>query len=414
MLTGCTGLIGQYLLHELLSAGRPLAVLVRSNKNESATERVNGILNQWERRHSCTLPRPRVIEANLHEPRLGVSAADQLWIAAHCDQVVHNAANVTFQGSGQDGEPWLTNVNGTKHIIELCKALDIRQFIYMSTAYVSGDRTGTIRENELDLGQSFQSTYEHSKFTAEKMLHSAGFEKLTVCRPGSVVGDSRTAFTSTYHGLYLYVQFTWLAQQRAAGSKKHLWQHPVRLAQDGSETHHLVPLEWAAQAASRIIQNKALHGQTYHLTPQNPITARELERALSSYFNYEGVRFVKPEDMGHEEPSETETLFYASLKGAEHRYLAGDAVIDCSNTLSALPDLPCPTLDQETLEKLFHYAVTERFGRLKKRRHQKGDKSNSEPIGLIPVINSVPNSLVVNSTLPPSIKLDLSRMALTF
>ena len=46
LLTGVTGLVGQYLLKDLLIAGFPVAVLVRPNKKESATQRMDSIMQR--------------------------------------------------------------------------------------------------------------------------------------------------------------------------------------------------------------------------------------------------------------------------------------------------------------------------------------------------------------------------------
>ena len=48
-LTGATGLLGSYLVRDLLRAGVELAVLVRSTRFESARQRVDGIVTRWER-----------------------------------------------------------------------------------------------------------------------------------------------------------------------------------------------------------------------------------------------------------------------------------------------------------------------------------------------------------------------------
>lgn len=51
------------------------------------------------------------------------------------------------------------NIEGTANVLALAERLR-SPICYLSTAYVAGDRDGTIYENEIDLGQKFHNTYE--------------------------------------------------------------------------------------------------------------------------------------------------------------------------------------------------------------------------------------------------------------
>ena len=48
LLTGATGLVGRYLLRDLLMRGQRVAVLVRPSKRQTAQQRVAGICQRWE------------------------------------------------------------------------------------------------------------------------------------------------------------------------------------------------------------------------------------------------------------------------------------------------------------------------------------------------------------------------------
>ena len=101
--------------------------------------RVESVLARVEKANGRILPRPVVIEGNLTRPGLGIDAADVRWIGRHCDAVLHNAANLTFEGVAP-GEPWLSNVQGTRELLQLCRATGVRRFHHISTAYVCGRR----------------------------------------------------------------------------------------------------------------------------------------------------------------------------------------------------------------------------------------------------------------------------------
>ena len=71
LLTGATGLVGRYLLRDLLAEDVPVAVLCRSNRMESAAQRIEALMQRWERLAGRSLPRPVVLEADLRQPAAG-------------------------------------------------------------------------------------------------------------------------------------------------------------------------------------------------------------------------------------------------------------------------------------------------------------------------------------------------------
>jgi thioester reductase-like protein len=126
--------LGAYLLRDNLRHGRRLAVLCRPSRNESARQRVESVMARWERETGEILPRPVVFEGNLHRPNLDLSPGSLRWIARHCDSMIHNAASLAFEGSDPQGEPWLTNLQGTQHVLDVCRITGIRNFHHVSTA----------------------------------------------------------------------------------------------------------------------------------------------------------------------------------------------------------------------------------------------------------------------------------------
>src|SRR5262247_3113385 len=104
LLTGATGLLGRYLLRNLLLADVPVAVLVRGSRRQSAEDRVEALMGTWEDLLQRDMPRPQVLEGDICEPSLGLTAAAKQWIDDHCDSVLHNAASLSFIATSEDGE----------------------------------------------------------------------------------------------------------------------------------------------------------------------------------------------------------------------------------------------------------------------------------------------------------------------
>jgi thioester reductase-like protein len=368
LLSGASGLVGQYLLRDLLLEGQPVAVVIRSQGKKSAEQRLEQILDYWERDTNKSLPRPKCLEGDIGQEDLGLSKEDRAWVADHCRSIIHNAASLTFFGKDRDQEPWLSNYTGTAHVLDFCRRARVREMHYMSTAYVCGRRTGVIRENEFECGQEFRNDYEECKFEAEKLVRAANFfDQLTVYRPAVIVGDSHTGYTATYHGLYSYLQFVWLMVRMLPHDDDDRIYYPCRLTLTGEERRNLIPVDWVSAVTSHIFLNPSLHGQTYHLTPLEQVTARESHDAMMRYFNFYGPTFVGPGELDPASMNDYEKMFYEYVS-RYMEYWSVEPVFDCSHTLAAAPDLPCPTIDAACWQRLIDYAVQDRFGKRRDKR----------------------------------------------
>jgi len=366
-LTGATGLVGRYLVRDLLLDGHRLALLVRPSQKQSARERGEVLLQMWERELDCSLPRPICLEGDVTEPGCGLSSAACRWAAEHCDRVIHNAAVLTFN-TDQAGEPWRTNVEGTRNLLQLCKKLKLHDLHYVSTAYVCGLREGRILENELDKGQKFRNDYEVSKFQAEQMVRQADFlDCLTVYRPAVIAGDSRTGYTSTYHALYLYLKLVAVMLQNEQPDANGMRETAIRLKATGDEARNIVPVDWVSAVMCRLFNTPAAEGGTYHLAPRAPLTTREFIDFTSSYFKTEGVQYVSPDTVLDADGTDFEKYAYAN-SSIYQSYATTDPTFDTTNLRKFTADLPCPKLDEAMLHRFAKYGEQDRWG---KRRPEK-------------------------------------------
>ena len=366
LLTGATGLIGRYLLRDLLSVGENLCVLVRPGKKESAAQRVEQILQMWEADLGRSLPRPHVIAGEVTQPGLGLSAEARNWVATNCSSVLHNTAIREFYGSDRNGEPWLTNFTGTQNLLEFCRDAKLRTMHYVSTAYVSGDRPGPILEDEFACGQGFRNDYEDSKFQAEQAVRESGlFDELTVYRPAVVAGDSQTGYTSTYHGLYLYLRLIAMMMTTKDPDADGVRRFRARWNCTGREFRNIVPVDWVAAAMCRLFLTPAAHGSTYHLAPRNPITLQQLVDYIGSYYNSEGIEFLGDQKLSPEQMSEMEREGYAAISIYES-YLTTDPKFDTRNTDKFTADMPCPDIDEAMMHRFIRYGEDDRWGKRKK------------------------------------------------
>lgn len=361
MLTGGTGLLGSYLIRDLLLDGCDLAVVARGERRSTAADRIEAIVGYWEDLLGKRLGRPTVLEGDLHAPCCGLDAGSLRWVREHCDAVLHNAASLTFRGPDRDQEPWKSNVTGTMNVLDVAREGGIRHFHHVSTAYVCGLRTDVVREDDLDVGQEFGNDYERSKVEAEQFVRAAAhLDTVTVLRPSIIVGDSRTGFTSTYHGFYVILRLghtliphvPWGIVSREAlvqgfGVKE-------------SDTKNLVPVDWVSAAIAHVVQTPAARGRTYHLTNPRPVPVDTIARTVE-----ESVRATLPEVPEPQERQDA-TWLAENLRDqmdVYRTYLRDDPVFDRAHVEAVAPHLPCPDLDEATLRKMSEFAIAHGFGR---------------------------------------------------
>lgn len=361
LLTGATGLLGRYLLRDLLCAGRRVAAVVRQGRRWNAEERIEAAMQTWERTLEQELPRPYVLEGDLQEPGLGFSEDDRAWIAENCSSALHNAASLAFVGADRNGEPWRSNVTGTQSVLDLCRETGIADYHHVSTAYVCGLRQDTIAESDVDVGQELSNDYERSKLEAEQLIRETdAVDRTTVYRPAIIVGDSETGFTTTFHGFYAALRLAYTLRNSVDPSLMEAGNVNLRLTLSGTERKNLVPVDWVSAVMTHVLTHPEYHGRTYHLTPEEPVTTRMIYDALETACNLKGTVVMHGAGTTLENPSEIERLFYDSMQ-VYNAYWRSDPVFDRSNTRAAAPHLPCPVMDEDRLLMLAKAAIEQSF-----------------------------------------------------
>ncbi|MDR2756344.1 MAG: SDR family oxidoreductase [Planctomycetaceae bacterium] len=359
-LTGSTGLLGSYILGNLLRKDYQLVVLVRPSKRLSAEQRIDKIVTNWEHEYNESLSRPLVISGDLSNK--GWYHGHRDWFAQHCQSVIHCAASLVFYGAAND-EPWRSNIEGTWSILELCRETGIENLHYFSTAYVAGS-SKQFYEHEIDIGQILRNDYEQSKFNAEKMVRAAEYLKhLTVYRPSIVVGDSRTAFTTTFHGFYAVLKLAHTLVRRLPLGSTNGRNLLSALGMNGTEHKNFVPVDWVAGIFEHIFSNPNYHGQTYHLTSPEPPLATDFVDVVQDAVE----TFSTLADKTDPQCANEDWFFRNYLDQIQiyRAYLQDDPQFDSINTQTVAPHLPCPQMNRELMLFLSRYAILSQFGRRK-------------------------------------------------
>ncbi len=359
-LTGAAGLLGSYLLKDLLGSGCRLAVFVRKSRTENARSRIESILRRFENTLRVPLPRPVVLESDLCSEGLGLDSNARRWIADNVDTVIHNAASLEFLHDPKTNEPFRSNIHGTEHLLELVKECSIRKFHQVSTAYVCGLREGLIREGELNCGQTFGNAYEESKMKSETAVRAASFlDSVTVYRPAIIVGDSATGYTPTYHGFYTPLKILYPLLNRGDVTPEGIRAILNAMGLNGRDQKNFVPVDWISKVMTYIVMRPGLHGKCYHLAPGKRTSIDTLCDILVESLGIPKEKQQISLNAGSEK-NLIET--FLSQMNVYRAYWRNDPEFDMSNTYSAAGHIACPEMNEERMRLLMRYAVKSNFG----------------------------------------------------
>jgi nucleoside-diphosphate-sugar epimerase len=265
---------------------------------------------------------------------------------------------MTFR-EDKHGEPFRTNVDGTRSLLELCRTSGIRRFHQVSTAYICGLRQGRILETDIDVGQELGNVYEQSKLAAEKMIREADFlAERTFYRPASVVGDSASGYVTNFHGFYLPLQLAHAMAGRVPVREMNE-RFFAKLGLQGNEGKNLVPVDWLASAIVYLVTHPEHHGRTYHLASPDPVPVVDVQTvirdAIEQYYPKQLAQTISDAEL-----ESLEGLFYEYMS-IYRSHWRDDPKFDLTNTRSALPHLPCPKMSYDVLLRVARYPVERNF-----------------------------------------------------
>jgi len=371
LLTGASGLIGRYLMKDLLLQGHSLVVLSRRKGVYSAKDRIESIIKDWEDRLQRRLVRPHVVEGDIRNPFCGLELENSVGTkkilslprsVGTIDTILHSAASLRFEKDHTGEEPVRSNVEGARNAIALAEALGVSQYHHISTAYVCGKSgSAAVSPSDLEVGQAFQNIYEESKLQAEQLVHQAsGISSKTIYRPSIVVGDSETGFTSTFSTIYSLIRFLRALPEHNAYDIPWILS---RLQLTGNEGKNLVPVDWVSQRIADVINSPELHNQTIHLSSPIKVPGAIIRDAIIEAIEVEDVAWksmATKSNLSQAINAVSDEAFDTYLD-AYRGYLADDPNFTPSRPGPIGFWKDAPVLDRQAMVKLFTYAIRSRF-----------------------------------------------------
>lgn len=251
LLTGGTGFLGTELTARLIRLTDCIVyVLVRAADEPEAYHRLRAAWHHekdlYHKIGTQVLPLP----GDFSEENLKLDHTQYHMLQDTVTLVIHAGAEIGFQKNRQELES--ANITGTEQMLSFAAGIKkLRRFVHISTAYVAGQRSGLVLEDEL-AGTSFSSLYEQSKARAETLVRSSSLP-FSICRPGMIIGDSQSGWVRNFNTIYYILKLMLLGKMRV------LPVHPgTRL--------NLVPGDYVADAVLQISFSEDAEGKTFHLT----------------------------------------------------------------------------------------------------------------------------------------------------
>lgn len=359
LITGATGFLGRYLLKKILeNEDLTPVVLVRGRKDEPVDKRMERVLGYFygSNRVKVILKRIKIVEGEVDRESLGLDKKIRQSLIDEVDEIYHCAAIAAFRIPLETIRK--SNVAGTENVMKFavdCKNKGrLKRINHISTTYVAGTKRGVFYENELDVGQKFNNTYEQSKFEAEIIVQDyrkRGLE-IAVFRPSILTGDSITGKTASFKMLYQPLRFF----------SSELFE---AIPADRNAQFNLIPVDSVAEAIYLIANARGTDNRTFSISNSSTVSAGHFIDVASDFFG-----FIKPELIPLKE-FDLNRLTYVqkNLLDPYIPYFDHNPIFDSSNAKAILSKnkFNYPIVDNGLLTRLFKYCVDSGFIKLRRK-----------------------------------------------
>ena len=330
--TGFPGFIGTRVIRKLIADDSDvrIAALVEPRMADRARTVAAGI----------DAERIEVLPGDIGERGLGLDEPTLGRLRSEITQAYHLAAIYNLAVPLEIAQR--VNVDGTGNVLELCLGCDrLERLNYVSTAYVAGDRHGTVYEHELAFGQGFKNHYESTKFQAELWVHEM-MDRVptTIYRPAIVVGDSKTGETQKFDGPYYLLRT--IARSVSTNT-------PIPQFGASGAPFNVVPVDFVVDALLAGANDPEATGETLHLVDPDPVSACQLLEILSREYAGKGPRYrVPPKLVESSLKLKSVRQLFSGAPSESIRYLNHEVSFDTrrAEDLLARSGVRCPRFEE--------------------------------------------------------------------
>lgn len=366
ILTGATGVLGSHIMYEILELfiktkiDGKLFIIARNKGKNGALDRINELLSS-----SFT---PKIIKdkgiAKLHEyiEIIDTDLAEIQNTISHKIKdayFIHSAGFVNLStDEAQREKIFDENTTITKSIFQLFHPF-IKKFIYIGTAFSSGNRKGLIDNDFHSLGfePEHRNAYENAKFHSENYI-ATECKKIglpfQILRPsvigGKMLGTENQFFISKYMVFYLLAKFFHFTSQRKGD------QENVRFIVNQDTVLNIIPVDYVAKVIVNtferddIEQLNIVHNKSFNMVKGLQLIMKEV-----GYTNFTLIQ----NSIDFTYKNAIEKLYYESIGKHLNPYFTTAANEYDTTLLNSIMEIP--KLDQEAFTNMIKYARLNNF-----------------------------------------------------
>ncbi|MBR8835865.1 MAG: amino acid adenylation domain-containing protein [Stigonema ocellatum SAG 48.90 = DSM 106950] len=360
-LTGATGFVGAFLLHELLlQTNADIYCLVRAPDLKEGKKRIQNSLESyllWDESLSCRII---PVVGDLSQPLLGLSQEEFQAMAELVDVIYHNGAWVNHTSPYSVLKA--ANVLGTQEVLRLASQVKVKQVHFISTksvfSSVDDSEVRVVREHDsLDDYELPSVGYSQSKWVAEQLVTIARDRGLPVCiyRIGRVSGHSQTGVFNRND--FLYKLIIGCIQLGSLPEKEMI--------------EDMAPVDYISRAIVHLSRQKESLDKAFHFVNHQPFNSRMLLNVLNSFgyplqqISYDQWRkyLLKVAERSPEHTLYPLVSFFPSRSSEKETSNLGTLQFDCQNTLNGLAgtSIVCPPVDEQLLSTYLSYLIHNGF-----------------------------------------------------
>ncbi|AWE06491.1 3-beta hydroxysteroid dehydrogenase [Lysinibacillus sp. 2017] len=248
--TGFPGFVATEMIQQLFKQGitKEVYAVVLLEELAGAKAAVQLIERQFE---GCQIV---LFEGDITLPNLDIADRELAIIQSNVEVVWHLA--VLQDLSVKREHAWRVNVHGTVNVNDfVCHLPNLRRYMYFSSTFIAGKRTGKVLEMELIRPDEFHNYLEETKFESELLVDDLKLDvPTTIIRPSMIYGHSVTGSTKRFDGIYYMLKGISFFNSRRVipkiGSKEPL---------------HVVSIDYVVQASIALSELSDAEGETVHI-----------------------------------------------------------------------------------------------------------------------------------------------------
>ncbi len=368
LLTGSTGYLGIYLLHDLLKACKcDIFVPVRGKTPGDSLKRLNEKYRYYfgSELKDAQLARVKILCADLERENLGLDEKTYAGLCETVDCVINSAANVKHYGRYEDF--YGPNVAAVENLIKFAatgKKKDLNHVSTMSViaGKIAGADSAAFSEDLCDIGQTSDNVYIKTKLLAEKAVIEAREKyglKTNIFRAGNISYNSKTGD---------------LQQNVEENAFSVMIRSFVNLGlvPETSDEAELSFVDASSAALIALFDRTSLHDQIYHIQSSFMVKLSEILLSPALGLNMEKLPFDKFIDRLKAEYTKEcrkahveKILLHRGWLEDEADYTAVVTLTERTDHLLKLLNFEWPKVDESKMTALIAMALRERIDFLK-------------------------------------------------